>query len=341
MTVLHLLGSPGDGGAETYFITLAGALKRAGLRQAAAIHANATREAQLASLSLPTRVLPFAAPFDLVSGPGIRRFAREQEARVLLQWMNRAGRVVPRRGPWTRIGRLGGYYDTKYYKGCEHLVALTPMILQSIVDQGWPRDRVSWIPNFATPGTDAIDRAEFDTPQGAPLLLAMGRLHEAKAHDVTLKALARLPGAWLWIAGSGPLEAELKALASSLGVADRVRFTGWRTDAPRLYRAADVVVFPSRYEPHGTVVLQAWADGVPLVTAASDGPKGLVRDGEDALLVPIDDDAALAAAIARVLDDAALAARLVRAGSARMETQFSEAAVVAAWRALFARFGEG
>ena len=341
MTVLHLLGSPRHGGAETFFLDLLDALHRDGSPQAAAIHANCDREAALSAMGVPAYVLPFRPPFDLSTGPKIRRLARELGSRVLVQWMNRAGRVVPRTGPWTRIGRLGGYYDLKYYRGADHLVANTRDIVDYIVRQGWPAERVNYIPNFAVPRDDPpASRAAEATPEGAPLLLCMGRLHADKAHDVSLQALAGLPGCWMWIAGAGEDEHKLKALARRLGVAERVRFLGWRLDASALYRAADICLFPSRFEPLGNTVIQAWAHRIPLVTAASAGPGALVRDEEDALLVPIDDPAATTAAVRRLLDDPALGRRLVAAGAARLTGEFAPSRGVAQWRELFARFGE-
>ena len=341
MTVLHLLGSPGDGGAETYFLSLVEALRDDGLAQAAAIHANAGREAALLALGIDTHVLPFDAPFDLVTGRRIRKLAQALPARVLVQWMNRAGRVVPRHGPWARIGRLGGYYDLKYYKGADYLVGNTQDIVDYIIRKGWPSDRVAYIPNFATPGPEpAQSRAALDTPQDAPLLLGMGRLHKVKAHDVSLNALALYPEAYLWIAGAGELEAELKALAKRLGVSDRVRFLGWRSDASALYRAADVCLFPSRYEPLGNTVIQAWAHGCPIVAAASQGPGVLITDEVDGLLTPVDDAQALARAAQRVGREPGLAARLTQAGLVRISTEFSKAAVTARWRDLFRRYGE-
>ena len=273
MTVLHLLGSPRHGGAETFFLDLLDALQRDGSPQAAAIHANVDRERALTAMGVPTYVLPFKPPFDLSTGPRIRRLADTLGSRVLVQWMNRAGRVVPRQGPWTRIGRLGGYYDLKYYRGADYLIGNTRDIVDYLVREGWPADRVDYIPNFATPKDDPpVARASLGTPRDAPLLLCMGRLHSDKAHDVSLTALAELPGCWMWIAGAGEDEAKLKALAARLGVAERVRFLGWRLDASALYRAADVCLFPSRFEPLGNTVIQAWAHGIPLVTAASAGP---------------------------------------------------------------------
>lgn len=340
MSVLHLLGTAGEGGAETYFVDLVSALSEAGVAQAAAIRAHAGRERALAAAKVPTTTARFGGPLDLVTRPKVAGFARAHGTKLALAWMNRAARHTPR-GPWARIGRLGGYYNLKYYRGFDALVANTEDIADWVVAQGWPAGQVRWIPNFAdAPKAVApVARASLDTPEDAPLLLSMGRLHEAKAHDVTLQALVALPEAYLWIAGAGPLEAKLRAMAGALGVEPRVRFLGWRTDASALYRAADVCVFPSRYEPLGNTVIQAWAHGVPVVAAASKGPAALIADGETGLLTPIDDAEALAAAIRRLLDDADLRAALARKGAARVEVAFSKAAVVAQWRDLFADFG--
>jgi glycosyltransferase involved in cell wall biosynthesis len=332
MTALQLLGSANDGGAEAYFLALIEALYADGFAQACAIREHPGRERRLAELGMPTRVLPFGGMFDFTTRPALARFARDQDARVLIAWMSRAAQFAPP-GPWARIGRLGGYYKLRNFKGFDLLVANTEDIAAWIVRQGWPAQKVRCIPNFATAGeAEPVDRASLDTPADALLLLGLGRLHPSKAHDVSLKAVARLPDAWLWIAGSGPLEAELKSLARELGVADRVRFLGWRDDAPALYRAADVCLFPSRFEPLGNVVIQAWAHGLPIVAAASQGPGALIHDQVDGLLVPVDDDEALASAAQRLLTDAGLRSRLAEAGAARIAAEFSQGRIVARWR---------
>lgn len=340
MSVLHLLGTAGDGGAETYFVDLVAALKHGGVNEAAAIRRHAAREAALKAAGVPVKVLHFGGPLDFLTKTAAAGFARLNNTKLCLAWMNRAARHTPK-GPWARIGRLGGYYNLKYYAGFDELVANTEDIAEWIVSQGWPAGRVRCIPNFAAapPRADAVDRASLDTPADAPLLLSMGRLHEAKAHDITLQALAELPDAWLWIAGVGPLEPKLRAMAQALGVAGRVRFLGWRTDASALYQTADVCVFPSRYEPLGNVVIQAWAHGLPVVAAASQGPAALIEDGKDGLLVPIDKPPALAAAIRALLADPALRARFAARGLGRVELEFSQAAVVAQWKTLFADYG--
>ena len=339
MTLLHLLGAPGDGGAETYFVALIEALHRTGYTEAAATRPWPARDETLKAMGVPVANFPFTPATSLLSRMGVAGFARKVDAKVLVSWMSRAASAAPR-GPWARIGRLGGYYDLKYFKGHDVLVGNTPDIVRHIIDGGWPAERALYIPNFArADDSAAIDRASFDTPEGAPLFLGMGRLHSDKAYDITLHALALMPDAWLWIAGSGPLDGELKALAASLGVADRVRFLGWRQDAGALYRAADVCLFPSRIEPLGNVVIQAWAYGLPIVAAASKGPASLIRDGENGLIVPMESPEALAEAATRALTDAALRARLIAGGTAEIEGRFSEVAVVAQWAALFSRYG--
>ena len=99
-----------------------------------------------------------------------------------------------------------------------------------------------------------------------------------------------------------------------------------------------MVVFPSRdAETLGNVILEAWAYGKPLVATAFRGAREITRPGEDAWVVPCDDGAALAAGIEQVVRDPALQARMVAAGLARIEHDFSEAAVIAQYRALYAR----
>lgn len=323
MSVLHILGSDKDGGAETYFVQLVGALgDAAAVRRPRGL----VRE----------RRFGFGGPLDVWTRPGLAAWARELGAEVLVAWMNRAARHTPR-GAWARVGRLGGYYNLRNYRGFDALAGNTAHIRDWMVGQGWPAERAHHVPNFAEAGPEpAVARSLFDTPDEVPLLLGIGRLHPSKAHDVSLRALALHPDAWLWIAGAGPLEAALRTLAAELGVAGRVRFLGWRDDASALYRAADVCVFPSRYEPLGNVVIQAWAHGLPIVAAASQGPGVLIRDGIDGRLVPVDDPVALVGAVREVL---AAPGGPAAAGAARVAGEFSKAAVVAQWRALFARFG--
>ncbi len=100
------------------------------------------------------------------------------------------------------------------------------------------------------------------------------------------------------------------------------------------WRAADLLVCPSLHEPLGNVVIEAWSAGLPVVATASDGPAGLIEDGESGILVPLPGargggPQALADAIERVCADPALRARLGEAGRRAYEAEFTEPIVVA------------
>ncbi|KAB2970377.1 glycosyltransferase family 4 protein [Zoogloea sp.] len=128
--------------------------------------------------------------------------------------------------------------------------------------------------------------------------------------------LAQRPEARLSVAGSGPLEADLKALAERLGVAAQVRFTGRldRDQMAALYQDADLSLNPSRVDNMPVSVLEALASGVPVVSTDVGGIPYLVRHEHTAMLVPRDEPEAMAAAALRVLGDTALVTRLREAG---------------------------
>jgi glycosyltransferase involved in cell wall biosynthesis len=177
----------------------------------------------------------------------------------------------------------------------------------------------------------------FATPFGAPVLLGLGRFDPIKGFDIAVRALAELPDAYLWLAGEGPREEELRRLAAELGVLPRLRFLGWRKDVSALLGRAAALLVPSREEALSLVVLEAWAEGVPVVASATPGPSYLIADGVSGLLVPIGDHRAMAAAVRRLLVHPALAARLASGGRARLEAEFTEEATVAAYLAYFDR----
>jgi glycosyltransferase involved in cell wall biosynthesis len=163
----------------------------------------------------------------------------------------------------------------------------------------------------------------------------MGRLHPNKGFDVLLSAVEQIHDCYLWIAGEGPLRAELEAMAAHLAVKPRVRFLGWRDDVAALYASGDIFVCPSRHEPLGNVVIEAWAAAKPVIACAAQGPCQLIEDGVTGRLTPVDDDKALAAAIRRLLAEPDTAGSIAAAGRKAYEDRFTEAAVVARYLDFF------
>lgn len=267
MRVLQIMAGGPQGGAEGFFERLVPALHRRGMETRAVIRRDRTRRAKLEKEGITVAELAFGGFFDFLTPLAIRREVTSFAPDIVMSWMSRAASMTPRSktGTFVHVGRLGGYYDLKYYRTCDHLIGNTPDIVQYILDCGWPSGRAHYLPNFvdAAPAPPT-PRSDLGVPGGVPFVLALGRLHENKAFDVLIGALARLPGAHLVIAGEGPRRKNLEALARDVGVTDRLHMVGWRDDVAGLFGAADIFVCPSRHEPLGNVVIEAWAHGVQI-----------------------------------------------------------------------------
>jgi glycosyltransferase involved in cell wall biosynthesis len=334
--LLQAMAGQTHGGAEAFFERLAIAFQREGEEQRLVIRRDRARAARLAAARCRVIEVPFGGRGDLVTRGKLRRVIEAFQPSVALTWMNRASSMCPA-GDFTQVGRLGGYYDLKYYRTCHQLVANTQDIVDYIVRSGWPAARVHHLPNFAAQqDAPPRDREPLATPDDAPLALAMGRLHPNKGFDVLLAALAQVPQLYLWLAGDGEERADLESRAASLGLAERVRFLGWQEDVGPLLAAADMLICPSRHEPLGNVVLEAWAAGVPVIASTAEGPRALVAEGETGLLVPVEDADALAAAMARLVRDPALANSLGARGRELWVSEFSEARIVPLYRSFLA-----
>jgi glycosyltransferase involved in cell wall biosynthesis len=327
MRILHVMASRANGGAETYCADMVQSLKAAGIDQLAVISRGSIHHDRLAAAGVTLAPEALDSRFGPLRRRRLAALIDAYEPDLVHCWMRRAASLLPAVS-LPAIGWFGGYYDPAHFRRCSHFVGVTPDIVEHIIARGIPRAKAHHVPTFPVlePGPP-IARASLATPADAVVLLTLSRLHAKKGLDVLLEAVAELPQCFLWIAGDGPLEKDLKTRAAELGIAQRVRFLGWRTDRGALLAAADICVLPSRWEPFGTVMLEAWAAGTPLVAAASQGPAALIADGSNGLLVPIDDVSALANAIGRLLADPTLQARLIEGGRTDYQARFTREAV--------------
>jgi len=159
-----------------------------------------------------------------------------------------------------------------------------------------------------------------------PRLLCVGRLIPIKGHLVLLRAFAqarrRVPSLELDIAGRGPLEPALRALAKELGVEDGVRFLGYVTPVQRAIENATAVVVPSMGEGFGMVALEAMERSRPVIAAEIGGLGELVEEGVTGYLVPPGEAERLADAIVRLASNLPRAAEMGSAGRRRALEQF-------------------
>ena len=184
-------------------------------------------------------------------------------------------------------------------------------------------------------------KAAFGTPAGRTVLGAVGRLSAEKGFDLLIRATAHLLGRGadleLWIVGAGDERDPLARLAAELGVADRVRLFGFRSDTIDLYQAMDVFVLSSLREGLPNVLLEAMALGVPIVATRIAGIPRLVEDGENGILVDPGDFLELSGAIDRLLNDRMLRARIATAGRRTVEKSYSFAVRMVRIRELYDR----
>ena len=172
-----------------------------------------------------------------------------------------------------------------------------------------PSDKIDVVPNgMGLPPPDLFagpeDRLAFRRSLAADderLVFYVGRVVYEKGLQILIAAWPQIASAnaRLLIAGTGGYLDALQTQAEAAGLDDRVRFTGFLSDADRdkIYQVADVAVFPSLYEPFGMVALEAFAARCPLVVSDAGGLAEVVRHGETGLIVPAGDAAALAAAV--------------------------------------------
>jgi len=340
MLILHIMASRALGGAETYSTDVILSLQRAGIRQCVVMAKDAPRYQELkdAGITLAPGVL--AVPFRPLQKLLLRRLLKKMQPDIVHCWLRRAAGIVSPAESQRRpvIGWFGGYYDPRHFKSCSQFVGVTQDIVAHMIKNGVAPANAAFIPTFPDIAPlPPVDRSQFATPKEARILLTLSRLHPKKGLDSLLTALRDLPECYLWMAGDGPLRRTLENQAGTLGVIDRVRFLGWRTDRAALLRAADICLLPSRYEPFGTVILEAWAAGTPLIACNSAGPAAHIRDGDNGLLVPVDDAAGLAQAVRQLLQDEDLRRRLVAQGFATYTQSYTREAVTQQWLALYRR----
>ena len=336
MRVMQVMAGADRGGAETAFVDTCLAFHESGIDQLVITRANDLRVPQLKAAGLNVECLPFGGKIDFYTPWRMKQIAAKYKPDIVQTWMSRASWKTPV-GQYKVVSRLGGYYSLKYFKQTDFFTTITPDIATYLIKEGVAPDRVRHINNFAETESviTPVNRADLDTPEDATVLLALGRLHASKALDVLIKSIVDLPNVHVWIAGEGPLRNELEQVALDLGVDDRIHFLGWRSDRAALLQACDICVFPSRYEPFGTVFVQAWANKVPVICSRADGPRQFVKNGEDGLLFDIDDTAGLTSAIETLMEDENLQQKLVVNGLSRYQNEFTKQRTVEAYMALY------
>lgn len=353
LSILHVDAEQGFSGGELQVLLLMEGLRRRGHTSTLACPPHARFADTARERGFDTVAVAMRGDLDLAAVVRLRRVLAERAPDLVhlhtgrATWLGGLAARLARRPAITtrrmdRPLRRGWKTRLVYGQLVRHTVAISPAVARQLAQAGVPAARTSTIPSAvqASPASAAerdVVRAELGLGPDVPLVLTLAALVPRKGIDVLLAALAdpRLSGVVACIAGEGPARAELEAAARAAGLGARARFLGRRDDAARLLAACDVFCLPSRHEGLGVAALEAMAAGRAVVATRVGGLGEAVVEGRTGLLVPPDDPAALAAALARLLADPELRERLGRAGPERVSEGFRAEQMVAAYEELY------
>jgi glycosyltransferase involved in cell wall biosynthesis len=302
MKILHAILSLGFYGSERYCIELAAAQARARHDVAVLIrdaNSDCAREfrRELSTLAPAHRakiwlsVMPAWLPRWLhraFAAIVLTRFKPDIVHSHLNSAARRVGEVAQRLGI-RHVTTLHIKYDQLEHEACDGLIAISNWQIKSMPQHVQDKATVirPWLPRTVekalantTQGDAAELRSEWKVDDSTYVFGSVGRLQQEKGMDILLHAFRMAfpnqsePVA-LVIVGDGPERHLLEELTMNDG---RIRFLGARSDVARVYRAIDAFVSASRFEPFGIAIMEAMAEGLPLVLTATDGPRGFVPE---------------------------------------------------------------
>jgi glycosyltransferase involved in cell wall biosynthesis len=333
--VLHVHRIGGIGGSERHLLTLLPALAARGVdvRFLGLDDPSRAPDPFYAQLTVPFARIPAPRDLDFALARRVTRAARDVDlVHTHLVHADVYGALGARRLVSTKHNddpfRTGAFrfIERALTWRAGRVVAITDALARFLVERvGLPRAKVTTIHY----GLDDLPRAWGRNPpdpvgEDVPLVLAVCRLEPQKGVDVAIRALARLrevePAAELVVLGEGPERERLESLARDLDVP--VHLLGRVPDVAAWLRRADVLVHPARWEGFGLALLEAMLAQLPVVATNVSSIPEIVADGVTGLLVPPDDEQALADALARVLADPGTYGA---AGRERARTEFSVA----------------
>lgn len=355
--VLQVIETWGPGGAETIFVELSDELRRRGRYVATVVGNEGWLADTLRARSLATLVAQSGGSLDLST---IRRLvAQIREHRVdivhahLFDGALYAG-LAARICNVPMVVTLHGQADIKatgvgmaikrrmlryLAKRIVYVSASLKRDLSNLLNVATDQDLV--ITNGVARGA-VSETSRSVRPSAAPVLVAVGNIREPKGYPVLLSALSLLrekfPQVRLRIAGQsdgGPIMRGLETQVHELALESHVEFLGFVANPEHLLAEADCFVLSSYREGFSLATIEAMLAGVPVVATRSGGPEEILHDGDTGLLVPPGDHVALAEAIGRIIESPALSRRLSARAREVASTNYSFAAMVDSYEALY------
>lgn len=327
-----------------------------------------SREGEMTDPEVPIVRVPLVRPIrpvtDLDALMSVRSLLRRTAPRIVHTHMAKAGVVG-------RIAALGlrerphsvhtfhghvldGYFsppaerlfleiERRLARHTDILIAVSIEIRDALLDLGIGRPEQYRVipvgldldPYLAVVGRSGEIRAKFGLSDDVPLIGTIGRLVPVKDHLTLFRALQRIPHAHLAVIGDGDRRSALEASVRTMGIGDRVHFTGWCKEVPSALADLDVVALSSRNEGTPVALIEALAAARAVVATDVGGVRSVVADGQTGLLVGPADSVALSDAMSKMLRDPDMRHRMGDAGRKDVRMRFGKERLVQDMRTLY------
>jgi glycosyltransferase involved in cell wall biosynthesis len=360
--VLHLIDTGGPGGAETIFLKLVTRLDTQRWRSIAVVPERDWLSDALADHGVEPVLLPSRGSFDVGYLRGMAALIRRHNVRLIQTHLLTTAvyasvAAMPRRLPVVStfhgqndVAAAEPYRGAKYRiigrRGHHHVFVSHTLRSWFLSNANLDAARAHVIHNgidctLFRPSGDRSARAELGVEPDDWLIGAVGNLRDPKDYPTFLRAAALLSQKserYKFVivgAGDARIQGELEALRRELGLGERLRFAGFRSDIERVLNALDVYALSSSSEGFSLTTTQAMACGVPVVATRSGGPEEIVTHNESGILVAARAPGELADAIEGLCRDEARRRAFGQAGRERVLREFSIDAMVSGYSALY------
>ena len=284
LNILSLLGSNKEGGAENFFDRLILSLnKKEEINIHTVIRKNKKRYKSFKDNNISVEEINFYNYLNFFTYRNLQNICRKFSPNIIFSMMNRASSMMAGLSNVNaiKVGRLGGYYNLKYYVYCDYLVANTPDIKEYIISEGWDKNKVVYLPNFACKSN--LKNKIKNKKKNNFILLGVGRFHENKNFEILVKSLKYLDNCSLWLVGKGELKKKYLEIAKKDNTIAKLKIFDWTDQIKRFYHNADILVCPSKIEPLGNIILEGWLNKIPIVSSDAKGPDFLIKHGINGL----------------------------------------------------------
>ncbi len=354
MKILNVILTSQNGGAEQAFIDYSRALKNLGHEVYAVLKIDAPYFEDVSALKIKIKKISNRfGYYDVFAVQNIKKFILENEIDAVISHMGRSTilvrKAIKKINANKKIIQIAVNHsgNVKRSIGSDIIFSVNKKIFFDTVDLGQSSEHSFVIPN-AIDISDAVEFKKLSSLKNkSPIVIgAIGRLDRTKGFDLAIKALKKLTEISdqkfvLKIAGSGYFEPVLRNLVKELGLENEVEFLGWIKNKKAFFDQIDIFCLPSQNEPFGIVILEAMKFAKPIIATDADGPKEILIDKKDALIVPLNPiektPKQISEAILQIINDAELMNNMVKNAAQKLREKYSYGALEKRLAEIFGR----